>query len=74
MQENNISLLCYICVQDANDHPPVFAQATYSAQSILENVKLATPVVTVYATDGDQPVGLLWYFRQNCLTNDIIRT
>lgn len=39
-------------VTDVNDESPVFSSALYTA-SVAERTALASPVLTVQATDGD---------------------
>ena len=52
--QRNTTASVYITVTDINDHSPVFNQTSYSA-TISELIADNSHILTVLATDGDEP-------------------
>lgn len=52
--QRNATATVYITVTDINDHRPMFNQTSYSA-TISELIPDGSYVLTVLATDGDEP-------------------
>ena len=52
--ELNTTTNVYITVTDINDHRPVYNQTSYTA-SLSELIPDGSYVLTVLATDGDEP-------------------